>query len=1223
MKKSSAILLVVLAISLLLQSLSLAWISDNGLSSPVDITAHVHKNYFEYGNGTAEEPYGIASPVQLYYFSWLQYLGYFNPDDNNDDKIDTTYYFELANDIDMGGLVLPPIGTQDYPFISNFDGQGYTVSNLVVQNAGALSDPPKDAGDALSGVEIIGFFGVIGGLSDYKYTYATEANEVKNLAIENLTIATQTDRSLIGLVAGYVNGTVDCVGVLGGTINIKDGITALTYTKNISDYSLVGFCTDEYKDSVYVMDVVLSQPGVSDIYNVVPDMTSDGEGHGWGGSVKMDEMFTMLKTIRDSNNYSTNYSTFIYERVDAIINGKRVTLSMDDANKRVYYDPNFGAIVYSPRSGTTYGSGDNNQDYNYLSGSTRVTLYECESNGSVDGYYITDGTNYLTISGIAPNAFIINTTSKSDAAIWRFSNGANGGTAYTVVDGYMYYLCLANNALTIYSVENSTAKTSWSVSNTGISSDNAYIVYRGNEWTITRAGKKITNGNGGYLTVTNGNVGYTNIENDAVNWEFENLNGTGSVYATVGNTTYYLRYNNGLTLTTTQNQATDWTYGNSRLSCRVRSWMTNTTYYLVCSGTTWSASTSTSNSTVVLADVVVRSDANLVKSEEQVDSYKYTSTFKLDNNESNRYFDEDGKEVITNNLENKGITCYPLTFEYNSNNRPEVSSGNTGYVISSSYDTTTTGTYPDRTGDIRVSKYPASSLGNSRTNPYCMNYTTSSFTQVNSLNGKGLNKYSDCYDDYNSTTQSSCYGIHFMNSVISKDSLVSVDNVTIFGKTYDNYEMPTACIDFNLKESGFINFFAGTYFSNNNTFFSLHKIERGKDENDPETYGKILSIKEIKNIYGVVRDGQIDFSVPYYYSYKDGTTDPIDSKYASEPYQIIFDTDWITNPREYGTWHSSATYYFEVPVYAGEYALGSVEGKTGAYLIYLDLAANAQIIERQKDYEQIVEEKYEGSIPKGVELLAPGETIANGVDPKDSAFVSINVNSEGKTGVSGDVVFETTDGVTITHTAKDGTSAEYIGPGVTLKDGNGDVMTMQCEKTTIVRTTYRDRNLNTGDYTVTVITETHKSDGTISYERTITKGTWNSETNAPENMGTPETKKSETEKLYPTTKDSVENEGGGAIGADLVGLYFAYGQKVSLTVKYEYVYDATNPTYNITITATKEGGEDVDVEDVDIKAVLKSTTSGVTVYINGQELESTTDPQTVTVTVTSGGEAAQ
>ena len=484
-----------------------------------------------------------------------------------------------------------------------------------------------------------------------------------------------------------------------------------------------------------------------------------------------------------------------------------------------------------------------------------------------------------------------------------------------------------------------------------------------------------------------------------------------------------------------------------------------------------------------------------------------------------------------------------------------------------------------------------------------MNYTTSSFTQVNSLNGKGLNKYSDCYDDYNSTTQSSCYGIHFMNSVISKDSLVSVDNVTIFGKTYDNYEMPTACIDFNLKEAGFINFFAGTYFSDNNTFFSLHKIERGKDENDPETYNKILSIKEIQYIYGVVKDGAIDFTVPYYYTYKDGTSDSIDSKYASENYQIIFNTDWITNPQSFGTWRNSQTYYFEIPIYEGEYALGSVEGKTGAYLVYLDLAANAQIIERQKDYEKIVEEKEAGSLPHGVELLAPGETITNGVDPSSSAFVSINK--------VGDIIFSTTDGVTITHTAKDGTSAEYIGPDVTLKDGNGDIMQMQGVTTTIEQTTYRDRNLNTGEYTVTVITKT-TVEGNVTYGRTITKGTWNSETNSPENMVLEESTDPQAAILGPKTEDSVANEGGGAVGVDsFIKLYYSYGQSVNLTVKYEYTYSETNPTYNITVT--HDGAKDVNV-----KAVLTNAgfNSNMTFYINGEALRDTVDPQTVTVSGT-------
>ena len=33
-------------------------------------------------------------------------------------------------------------------------------------------------------------------------------------------------------------------------------------------------------------------------------------------------------------------------------------------------------------------------------------------------------------------------------------------------------------------------------------------------------------------------------------------------------------------------------------------------------------------------------------------------------------------------------------------------------------------------------------------------------------------------------------------------------------------------------------------------------------------------------------------------------------------------------------------FYFSIPCNSGEYALGSVSGKTGAYLCYLDIAAN-------------------------------------------------------------------------------------------------------------------------------------------------------------------------------------------------------------------------------------------------------------------------------------------
>ena len=249
MKKFYAIAaLACIVLVFLLEPIALAWMSDNGLSSPIDITSNVHKSYFESGDGTKElkydengnitaGPYEIKHPIQLYYFAWLQYLGYFNNVDNNKDgKIDTVY-FRISADIDMDNTnnddtasipadqrykyVLPPIGTTNMPFLGNFDGEGHTVTDLTVENVyGNYLEPPKEAEQDFGGVEIVGFFGVIGELVKGSYNYDTQANEVKNLVLNNLTVKTQTNNALIGLVAGYVNGLVDCVGVVGSTVNV-------------------------------------------------------------------------------------------------------------------------------------------------------------------------------------------------------------------------------------------------------------------------------------------------------------------------------------------------------------------------------------------------------------------------------------------------------------------------------------------------------------------------------------------------------------------------------------------------------------------------------------------------------------------------------------------------------------------------------------------------------------------------------------------------------------------------------------------------------------------------------------------------------------------------------------------------------------------------------------------------------------------------------------------
>lgn len=104
-------------------------------------------------------------------------------------------------------------------------------------------------------------------------------------------------------------------------------------------------------------------------------------------------------------------------------------------------------------------------------------------------------------------------------------------------------------------------------------------------------------------------------------------------------------------------------------------------------------------------------------------------------------------------------------------------------------------------------------------------------------------------------------------------------------------------------------------------FFSLHHIIK-------RSATEIQTIKEISLIYG-------KGSGAYIYKYTDGTF----SQGNSEPegYEVVFDTSWITTP----TIVYKAVYYFEIPVNAGEYALGSASTGDGAYLMYLDIGANA------------------------------------------------------------------------------------------------------------------------------------------------------------------------------------------------------------------------------------------------------------------------------------------
>ena len=215
--------------------------------------------------------------------------------------------------------------------------------------------------------------------------------------------------------------------------------------------------------------------------------------------------------------------------------------------------------------------------------------------------------------------------------------------------------------------------------------------------------------------------------------------------------------------------------------------------------------------------------------------------------------------------------------------------------------------------------------GNNSTNTAITSYTKTD------LDNFGFQKYVDSRNSLQEVLESSAFlhGIHFDNNQVSTSNLLTVpaNTARINGSRVNTtYQLPKGSIDFNLKEEGFINFFAGTYNSSDVTlnFFSLYKVNRSG--------GNITSLDPINKIYKA--------SSGTGYVYQTGNSTP------SGAGDLMFDVQTAL--------HGSAPvknmmYYFEIPVNAGEYAMGVAGSTQGAYMIYLDLGANGSTEENTVD----------------------------------------------------------------------------------------------------------------------------------------------------------------------------------------------------------------------------------------------------------------------------------
>ena len=115
-------------------------------------------------------------------------------------------------------------------------------------------------------------------------------------------------------------------------------------------------------------------------------------------------------------------------------------------------------------------------------------------------------------------------------------------------------------------------------------------------------------------------------------------------------------------------------------------------------------------------------------------------------------------------------------------------------------------------------------------------------------------------------------------------------------------------------------------------------------------------------------------------------------------YSLLFNTTWIETPNipsdqyevqssgnsnsgyQYNGRYMKKLIYFEIPVNEGEYALGSVNGRDGGYLLYLDIGANAQQINRTEITQKSVVSQYDYVYPNGIAIIEENTTIDDAIN---------------------------------------------------------------------------------------------------------------------------------------------------------------------------------------------------------------------------------------------------
>lgn len=286
-------LIIAILVAVFAVGYAFAWLIDYK-DTELKINGSSAGAYFAGGTGKQDDPYIITNSTHMYNLAWLQNTGRLI-DFNDVEKKQKKYYFALGSNVEMNGVKLPPIGNDEYPFISEFDGNGYTISNLQIttDKSQLYACPVKNDPDYKFS-NAVGMFGMTANVSE------SDKCSIKNFVLQNPNVHVSAAatapynggenkaNNAVGLAIGHVSGKCQSIGVraLSGAQTALD----IDRTGYNSFNSILGELADGVQSSV---------TGGGHIAG------SGGSGASFGSSFDIEDMVRRLNLIKENKTSGT------------------------------------------------------------------------------------------------------------------------------------------------------------------------------------------------------------------------------------------------------------------------------------------------------------------------------------------------------------------------------------------------------------------------------------------------------------------------------------------------------------------------------------------------------------------------------------------------------------------------------------------------------------------------------------------------------------------------------------------------------------------------------------------------------------------------------------------------------------------------------------------------------------------------------------------------------